>query len=392
MAGPARNFESLGPSCATLSGRAAVVNPLPLSEVKSETTAVDSSPRGERRKLLVAGVVIAAVLGLAIGVYIYDHGRRDLIASGVRVADVNVGGLRTAAARARLRGHLRVTQGNWITVRYAASQFRLTGRQAHLKADVDGAVRRAVRASRSGSIVGRTFRNLFGSQVDKSIPMPVTYRHRAVDELIAHIRSTIDRPLRDATVSVDAGGQLVEVQSRTGAAVDTRRLRRALSQALSAPFAPHVVNVSVRTVKPAVTTEMLAAEHPAYVVVDRPNFKLLLYERLRLTHTYSIAVGRAGLETPAGLHHILAKQVNPSWYVPHSTWAGSLAGKVIPPGPQNPLVARWMAIDDQGDGIHGTNEPSSIGSAASHGCIRMLVSDVIQLYSLTPLGSPVYVI
>jgi lipoprotein-anchoring transpeptidase ErfK/SrfK len=84
--------------------------------------------------------------------------------------------------------------------------------------------------------------------------------------------------------------------------------------------------------------------------------------------------------------------VDPAWHVPQSSWAGSLAGKVIPPGPQDPLVARWMAIDDQGDGIHGTNEPGSIGSAASHGCIRMLVPDVIQLYSLTPLGTPVYVL
>ena len=83
---------------------------------------------------------------------------------------------------------------------------------------------------------------------------------------------------------------------------------------------------------------------------------------------------------------------NGRWHVPNSTWAGSLAGRLIPPGPDDPLVARWMGIDDQGDGIHGTNEPSSIGSAASHGCIRMLVPDVIQLYSLTPLGTPVYVL
>jgi lipoprotein-anchoring transpeptidase ErfK/SrfK len=51
-----------------------------------------------------------------------------------------------------------------------------------------------------------------------------------------------------------------------------------------------------------------------------------------------------------------------------------------------------MAIDDQGDGIHGTDEPGSIGSAASHGCIRMLVPDVIQLYGMTPVGTPAYVV
>jgi lipoprotein-anchoring transpeptidase ErfK/SrfK len=132
----------------------------------------------------------------------------------------------------------------------------------------------------------------------------------------------------------------------------------------------------------------LPAEYPAYIIIDRPGFTLRLYDHLRLAHTYPIAVGRAGLETPPGLHHILDKQVNPAWHVPHSSWAGSLAGKVIPPGPDDPLVARWMAIDDQGDGIHGTNEPGSIGSAASHGCIRMLVPDVIQLYGLTPPARP----
>jgi lipoprotein-anchoring transpeptidase ErfK/SrfK len=141
-----------------------------------------------------------------------------------------------------------------------------------------------------------------------------------------------------------------------------------------------------------VTISMLAAQYRTYIVVDRPGFKLFFYQHLRLSHTYPIAVGQAGLETPPGLHHILDKQVDPAWHVPNSAWAGSLAGQVIPPGPGDPLVARWMAIDDLGDGIHGTDEPGSIGSAASHGCIRMLVPDVIQLYSLTPIGTPAYVV
>ena len=137
---------------------------------------------------------------------------------------------------------------------------------------------------------------------------------------------------------------------------------------------------------------MLTSAYQAYIVVDRPDFKLLLYQHLHPTHTYPIAVGMAGLETPAGLHHILDKQVNPSWYVPHSAWAGSLAGKVIPPGPEDPLVARWMAIDDLGDGIHGTNEPWTIGQNVSSGCIRMMNDDVIDLYDRVPVGAPVDVL
>jgi lipoprotein-anchoring transpeptidase ErfK/SrfK len=76
--------------------------------------------------------------------------------------------------------------------------------------------------------------------------------------------------------------------------------------------------------------------------------------------------------------------------VPNSSWAGSLAGQLIPPGPQDPLKARWMGFFD-GSGIHGTDETSSIGSDASHGCVRMLIPDVIDLYNRVQIGTPVYI-
>jgi lipoprotein-anchoring transpeptidase ErfK/SrfK len=84
------------------------------------------------------------------------------------------------------------------------------------------------------------------------------------------------------------------------------------------------------------------------------------------------------------------KQVNPYWHVPNSDWAGSLAGQVIPPGPSNPLQARWIGIAG-GAGIHGTSDIGSLGSAASHGCVRMSVSDVIELYDRVEYGDPIYV-
>ena len=97
-----------------------------------------------------------------------------------------------------------------------------------------------------------------------------------------------------------------------------------------------------------------------------------------------------GLETPAGLYAIQNKAVDPVWNVPNSDWAGDLAGKAIPPGPENPLKARWMGIY-AGAGIHGTDALDSLGSAASHGCVRMAVPDVIDLYDQTPVGAPVYI-
>jgi lipoprotein-anchoring transpeptidase ErfK/SrfK len=142
-----------------------------------------------------------------------------------------------------------------------------------------------------------------------------------------------------------------------------------------------------------VTTSKLAARYPAYIIIDRGSFTLRFYDHLKLARTYEIAVGMQGLETPAGLHSIEWKQVDPPWYVPKKAWAGALAGTVVPPGPTDPLKARFMSLGG-GAGIHGIDpsEYSTIGQTASHGCVRMRIPDVIALYSRTPVGTPVYII
>jgi len=148
----------------------------------------------------------------------------------------------------------------------------------------------------------------------------------------------------------------------------------------------------VTPVKPKVTPEELANKYPSYIIVDRKNFTLRLYRNLKLDRTYPIAVGRQGLETPAGLYDVQWRETNPSWHVPNSAWAGDLAGKTIPPGPDDPIKARWMAFNG-GAGIHGIDpsEYSSIGHNASHGCVRMRIPDVIDVYDKTDVGTPVYV-
>ena len=87
-----------------------------------------------------------------------------------------------------------------------------------------------------------------------------------------------------------------------------------------------------------------------------------LFKNLELAKTYTVAVGQAGLETPAGRYTIQNMAENPSWHVPQSAWAGDLAGTVVPPGPANPIKARWMGIYD-GAGIHGTDSISSLGTS-----------------------------
>lgn len=125
------------------------------------------------------------------------------------------------------------------------------------------------------------------------------------------------------------------------------------------------------------------------VVIDRSAFTLTLYRHGEVVKRYGIAVGTAEYPTPAGEFQVQSKVVDPTWVPPDSEWAKD--AKVTKPGPDNPLGTRWMAINGT-IGIHGTNAPSSIGSAASHGCIRMLMPDVEELFEIVELGTPVTVI
>ena len=121
------------------------------------------------------------------------------------------------------------------------------------------------------------------------------------------------------------------------------------------------------------------------------SFRLRLFKRLKFVKSYGVAVGQPAYPTPRGLFAIANKAVNPPWTAPNSPWAGAYRNETVAGGSaENPLKARWMGIAN-GVGIHGTGEPGSIGSRASHGCIRMTVPDVIDLYPRVPVGTPVLI-
>jgi lipoprotein-anchoring transpeptidase ErfK/SrfK len=183
--------------------------------------------------------------------------------------------------------------------------------------------------------------------------------------------------------------------SRDGIAVRTGWLRSKVRRTLlSTAPAREVVHVRTRVVRPEVSTEQLAAKYPAVLVLNRGAFTLTLYKNLKRSRSYQVAVGMVGLETPAGTYHIQNKAVNPAWTMPNSDWvAPADRGKVVPGGTaENPLKARWLGIFN-GAGIHGIDpsEYGSIGHQASHGCVRMRIPDVIDLYPQVPVGAPIYI-
>jgi len=254
-------------------------------------------------------------------------------------------------------------------------------------------VQQALDRSRSGSIFSRTLRELLDGRVSANIPAAVHYDRAVVRALTARVRAAAERPAQEASAQPNASGLLSSVPSHDGVKVDARLLGARVGYSLTHPGGPRTVPAPVHVIRPSVTTSQLAARYASYIVVDRNTFTLRLYEHLKLTRSYPIAVGMQGLQTPVGLWHIQWEQVNPPWYVPHDAWTGSLAGQVIPPGPADPLKARYMSFDN-GAGIHGIDpsEYNTIGHTASHGCIRMTIPDVIGLYNKVSVGTPVYII
>jgi lipoprotein-anchoring transpeptidase ErfK/SrfK len=344
---------------------------------------------GKRAPFILAFAAVLLLVGGAVALYLYDSGRDDMIAKGVTVAGIDVGGMRQAEATALLQRRLAARLERPVVVVADHHRFRLSVARSGVRTDVGGMVAQAIAASRSGDIFSRSWRDLTGGTVNEAVKLRLSYDDRAVRSLVRHIKRRINRPAKDASVTPTPSG-LATVASQSGMALQSNDLRARLEHALATPGASHRIVAHTRIVQAAVTTAQLADKYPWYIVVDRPAFRLTVYDHLKPKKSFTVAVGMQGLETPAGLYHVQDKQVNPSWHVPNSAWAGKLAGKVIPPGPQDPIKARWLGIYN-GAGIHGTDELASLGTAGSHGCIRMAIPDVIQVYDWVPVGAPVYI-
>ena len=340
------------------------------------------------RWFILVAVLLLALIGGSVAAFAYDSSRDDVIAKGVRIAGVDVGGMTTGEARRLVQRELQEPLEKPISVVRGKTRFSLSAEDAGVKADVGGMVDEAREASRDGSIFSRVARDITGGEEDAQVPPRVTYSTSAVHDLVKRVQGKLNRPARDAEVDFPS---LEKVKEQKGRRVRAAALEQRIAQALTVPGVRRRVRAPVRIIKPTVTQAELAGKYPVVLVADRYNFRLRLYKNLNLQKEYTVAVGALGFDTPAGLYHIQNKAVDPAWHVPNSDWAGSLAGTIVPGGTaENPLKARWLGIFD-GAGIHGTDQTYSLGSAASHGCIRMSIPDVIELYDQVPVGAPIYI-
>jgi lipoprotein-anchoring transpeptidase ErfK/SrfK len=295
-----------------------------------------------------------------------------VVVAGVTVAGIDLSGLSQVDAAAKLEAARAILQRD-VSVQIGAHNYHLSASQAGYSVDVAASAAAAVKATKAGAVPAVT--KVSVSNVRAFVKKLATKEYRAPRD--ARIAIKVDR--------IQVAPHLV------GRRVEINPLNAQILRALRDPGTPRYFAPKRAAVKAAVTKGTLKKKYATVLTVNRSTFKLRLFKGLKLSKTYSIAVGMAGHDTPPGLYSIHDKAVNPTWHVPNSAWAGSLAGTTVPGGAaNNPLKARWLGIAD-GVGIHGTSEDWSIGSKASHGCLRMHVKDVIDLYPRVPVGTTVLI-
>jgi hypothetical protein len=290
----------------------------------------------------------------------------QLIAAGTTVGGTLVGGLSPREAKDVLRAafskplKLVVSPTRTIT---------LDPRELGAAAYVGDAVKRALSYHRAGL------------RVPLQIRVPVSNVERYARQLGRDLdRAPVDshwvlKKLRPLPSKPHPGRHLNRVLT-TRAIVNA--LRTGQREPISLPF---------RVLDPKATPDTIGQA----IVIRRGENRLFLYNGRHFVRRFEVATGRSSYPTPLGHFEVVIKERDPWWYPPvGSAWAAG--EKPVPPGPGNPLGTRWMGLSAPNVGIHGTPDAASIGYSASHGCIRMRISEAEWLFDHVEVSTQVFIV
>ena len=287
----------------------------------------------ERSKILHMKrfLLFVVLAGIASGAAAPSAKRAAIVANGVSIGGVKVGGLDSEQALSAISW--------WYNRRlhfvFHGKRWSLKPEALGAKADVDWAVQEVLKTPPGQHLSLRV--NVDQTQIDRYV--------RALD-------GRLSVEAEDATATL-AGLRPVVHAGKPGLKLNRLKTKRRIQSALALAAYRPLLRPVAKTVAPSVTRKNFGA----VVVIHRGSNVLHLYKGDRPWRTIRVATGQAIYPTPAGMWRIVDKQRNPWWYPPtYDSWAKGL--KPVPPGPGNPLGTRWMALSSPGVGIHGTNSPT----------------------------------
>ena len=309
---------------------------------------------------LSAGVVAATTTGTTTGT---TTTATPTIAPGVTIGGVDVGDLTADDAIADVNAAF----AEPLVLVAPRSRLAVTPKRLGAVAAVRAAVTRALTLP-AGTV----------------LKLRVTLNRARTGSYLAVVARRFDRTPEDSQLFLRNLRPWVSKQ-RTGRALRRERAMASIFSALAANERLPL-RLEFRELKPNVTRSSIGP----VIVIHRGSNRLYLYKGMRFQRVFGVATGQSIYPTPIGRWSVVVKWRNPWWYPPNSSWAKG--EKPIPPGPGNPLGTRWMGLSASGVGIHGTPDDASIGYSASHGCIRMHISDAEWLFNHVTIGTTVFVV
>jgi lipoprotein-anchoring transpeptidase ErfK/SrfK len=311
------------------------------------------------RRLALFVLVVAALTPALRG----DAAPPALIAQGVTIAGVPVGGMSNEQAQAAVRPVFARAK----RISYGDVSWRLRPARFGASVAIADGVQRAFTAS-----------------PDTAVELTPNVDPTAVRRFVKALDKRISYPATD-TQFVGLSGLVPQfTEEKPGLRVLRQLTAQRIARVLRSTNLTRT-RAAVESVQPTLTRDNFGP----VIVIRRGANELRYYEGANLVRSFGVATGQSVYPTPTGTFSIVDMQLNPWWRPPDSSWAQGL--KPIPPGPGNPLGTRWMGISAPGVGIHGTPDDASIGYSASHGCIRMHIPDAEWLFQHVHIGTPVVI-
>jgi lipoprotein-anchoring transpeptidase ErfK/SrfK len=373
-----------------------VVEPEPKAEAEEQlaaaTTVQEVLPKQKRRILgfrsrwalffaLLATLAVLAVSGISVAAIQYARNYDGKIMPGATIAGVEVGGLDRDAALAKVRAAIRPELRRDFLIRWQAQRWETTPAELGAKSDAQRAVDEALYESANASFAEKVEMRL-GGGLGFERDVAIRYPKQGVHGFISGLASSFDQKPQDAHIDYSDNWVTV-VEEKVGRTVD---VDASTSKVLGALRKGAESTKLVVETKPA---EVTADEFDQVLLLHIGDNRLYLYQDGKITHEYTVATGEAAYPTPQGLWEVINKRYMPTWVNPAPDGWGSDMPATIGPGISNPLGVRALDWNASGIRFHGTQAISSLGHNASHGCVRMSTEDVIQLYDLVDVGTPI---
>ena len=336
--------------------------------------------------LLVSGAVLLVLfLGLFPFLLAADASAFGRFPAGASICGVKVGNLTKEQALNMCREGLAEVAARPLELEVDGEVWAITPAEIGLNIDYPKMVDEAYSRAWNVNIVERVVRRFFGKHRSRDFPPVVTYDEQQVQASVERAMGSINCPPRNAYMDVSTGNAVL-VPARDGRKADYKQVLSGTEKALS--NGQRTVDVPLTRRTPPKIKDVTIGK---FILVNQGAHTLSLYDRDKLLARYPVCIGSPRWPTVIGEWAVVKAEKNPTWYNRGSTWAENMPDS-LPPGPGNPLGTRAITLNGGGVLIHGTTDGWSIGRSVSHGCIRMYIGDVEQLFEHVYIGMPVYII